>query len=59
MLCYLIQHANETYQSYQLSHSSALPDKQIRTRVDEVEEKGEYEATPEELAPHLKELTFD
>ena len=37
-----------------ITHSLDLPDKQIRTRVDEVEEKGEYEATPEELAPNLK-----
>ena len=48
------QHANETKPIGLITHSSALPDKQIRTRVDEVEEKGEYKATPEELAPHLK-----
>ena len=34
--------------------SAALPDEEVWAGVDEVEEEGEDEAAPEELAPYLK-----
>ena len=37
----------------------AVPDEQVGAGVDQVEEEGEDEAAPEELAPHLAPLRFE